>query len=260
MSSSELGVEPGGAAVAGPGPRPGARPLLAVTDLVVRYGAVSAVQGISLDVHPGEVVGLIGPNGAGKTSTLMAIFGLVPAASGAISFDGASLAGLPPEKVVRKGIALVPEGRQVFGTLTVAENLRLGATPRKDRSTLGEEMARIFALFPVLERYLATHAGRLSGGEQQQLAIARALLSKPRLLLLDEPSLGLAPIVIDGVFDAIDELRRSGVTILLVEQNAARTVEFADRTYLLRSGKIALSGTRETFAGQVDLAHAYLGV
>ena len=235
-------------------------PLLIVEDLVVRYGAVAAVQGVSLEVHTGEVVGLIGPNGAGKTSILKAIFGLVPTTSGTIRFDGASLAGLPPEKVVRAGIALVPEGRQVFGTLTVAENLSLGATPRRDRSSLSSDMDRVFTLFPVLERYLATHAGRLSGGEQQQLAIARALLSKPRLLLLDEPSLGLAPIVIDGVHDALDELRRAKVTILLVEQNAARTVEFADRTYLLRSGKVAISGTRETLAGKVDLAHAYLGV
>ena len=236
-----------------------AEPLLVVDDLVVRYRGLTALQGISLEVNRGEVVGLIGPNGAGKTSVLMAIFGLVPS-SGTISFDGTSLAGLPPEKVVRRGIALVPEGRQVFGTLTVGENLRLGATPRPDRHTLAEDMERVFSLFPVLQRYLSTHAGRLSGGEQQQLAIARALLSKPRLLLLDEPSLGLAPIVIDGVFDILDELRRAGVTILLVEQNAARTVEFADRTYLLRSGTIAASGTRETLVGKVDLAHAYLGV
>ena len=234
-------------------------PLLVVDDLVVRYRGLTALQGISLEVNAGEVVGLIGPNGAGKTSALMAIFGLVPS-SGTISFDGTSLAGLPPEKVVRRGIALVPEGRQVFGTLTVGENLRLGATPRPDRHTLAEDMERVFSLFPVLQRYLGTHAGRLSGGEQQQLAIARALLSKPRLLLLDEPSLGLAPIVIDGVFDILDELRRAGVTILLVEQNAARTVEFADRTYLLRSGTIAASGTRETLVGKIDLAHAYLGV
>ena len=235
------------------------KPLLMVDDLVVRYRGLTALQGISLEVNAGEVVGLIGPNGAGKTSALMAIFGLVPS-SGTISFDGTSLAGLPPEKVVRQGIAFVPEGRQVFGTLTVRENLRLGATPREDRRTLAEDMERVFSLFPVLQRYLDTHAGRLSGGEQQQLAIARALLSKPRLLLLDEPSLGLAPIVIDGVFDILDELRRAGVTILLVEQNAARTVEFADRTYLLRLGRIAASGTRETLAGKVDLAHAYLGV
>ncbi len=235
-------------------------PLLAVEGLVVRYGAITALRGISLEVFPGEVVGLIGPNGAGKTSTLMAIFGLTPTAAGEIRFDGQSLAGLPPEKVVRSGIALVPEGRQVFGTLTVAENLKLGLTPRSDRSTVGEEMERIFGLFPVLHRYLQTHAGRLSGGEQQQLAIARALLSKPRLLLLDEPSLGLAPIIIDGVFDVLDELRRSGVTILLVEQNAARTVDFADRTYLLRSGAVAVSGTRAEIAGKIDLAHAYLGV
>jgi branched-chain amino acid transport system ATP-binding protein len=236
-----------------------AEPLLAVDDLVVRYGNLTAVQGVSLEVRAGEVVGLIGPNGAGKTSTLLAIFGLV-ASSGSIHFDGRPLAGLAPEKVVRSGIALVPEGRQVFGTLTVEENLRLGATPRSDRHAIEDDLKRIFELFPVLERYLTTHAGRLSGGEQQQLAIGRALLSKPRLLLLDEPSLGLAPIVIDGVFDALDELRRSGVTILLVEQNAARTVEFADRTYLLRSGRIAASGTRETLPGMVDLAHAYLGV
>ena len=160
-------------------------PLLSIQGLSAHYGAITALRGISLEVFPGEVVGLIGPNGAGKTSTLMAIFGLTPTAAGEIRFAGRSLAGLPPEKVVRSGIALVPEGRQVFGTLTVAENLKLGLTPRSDRSTVGEEMERIFGLFPVLHRYLQTHAGRLSGGEQQQLAIARALLSKPRLLLLD---------------------------------------------------------------------------
>jgi len=237
-----------------------AEPQLRIRDLVVRYSGTTAVRGISLEVMPGEVVGLIGPNGAGKTSTLSAIFGLVPTASGSIELEGRSLLGLPPERIVRLGVALVPEGRQIFGSLTVRENLRLGATPRADRARVDADVRDALERFPVLDRFIDAPAGRLSGGEQQQLAIARALLSRPRLLLLDEPSLGLAPIIIDGVFDAIAELRAEGVTVLLVEQNAARTVEFADRTYLLRTGTIALSGTRDVLAGKVDLAHAYLGV
>ena len=234
--------------------------MLKVEDIYVRYGSTHAVQGVSLEVNEGEVVGLIGPNGAGKTTTLSAIFGLVHASQGSITFEGHSLLGRAPEDVVGLGIALVPEGRHIFGTLTVAENLQLGGTPRKDRAGFQADLTRIFDLFPILKAYSGRPAGKLSGGEQQQLAIARALLSAPRLLLLDEPSLGLAPRVIDLVFDALAELKAQGVTVLLVEQNAARTVAFADRSYLLRTGRIALSGTRGELSGQVDLAHAYLGV
>jgi branched-chain amino acid transport system ATP-binding protein len=234
--------------------------VLKVENLDVRYGRTHAVHGISLDVDEGELVGLIGPNGAGKTTTLSAIFGLVHPSEGTITFEGHSLIGRAPEEIVGLGIALVPEGRHIFGTLTVAENLQLGGTPRKDRAGFQTDLARIFELFPILKACYSRSAGKLSGGEQQQLAIARALLSRPRMLLLDEPSLGLAPRVIDLVFDALAELKTQGVTVLLVEQNAARTVAFADRSYLLRRGRIALSGTRDELVGQVDLAYAYLGV
>jgi len=234
--------------------------MLNVERLMIRYGPISAVRDVSLHVDAGEVVGVIGPNGAGKTSTLSAIFGLVRPAGGAIDFEGSSLVGLTPESVVRKGIALVPEGRHIFGTLTVGENLLLGTTPRPDRRAFRDELGDIFARFPILETYFDSPAGRLSGGEQQQLAIARALLSRPRLLLLDEPSLGLAPLMVDLVFEILGELRDEGVTVLLVEQNATRTVEFADRTYVLRDGVVRHSGTRDELVGRLDLAHAYLGV
>jgi branched-chain amino acid transport system ATP-binding protein len=234
--------------------------LLRVDDLVVQYGRTPALRGITLEVNEGEVVGLIGPNGAGKTTTLSAIFGLVSPVRGSIVFDGRSLLGRAPEAIVQQGVALVPEGRHIFATLTVAENLQLGAAPRRDKSRFKEELERIFERFPILKTYYSGPAGLLSGGEQQQLAIARALLSQPRLLLLDEPSLGLAPLIIDLVFDTIAELREEGVTVLLVEQNAARTVEFADRTYLLRTGSMSLHGTRDELHGKVDFAHAYLGV
>jgi branched-chain amino acid transport system ATP-binding protein len=234
--------------------------MLRVEDLRVKYGRVSALHGISLHVDEGEVVTMIGPNGAGKTTTLAAIFGLVAPASGSITFDGRSLAGETPERIMRKGLALVPEGRHIFGTLTVAENLQLGTTGRRDRDAAAADLASVLDRFPALRSYYDSSAGTLSGGEQQQLAIARALLSRPRLLLLDEPSLGLAPVVIDIVFDALAELREEGVTILLVEQNAARAVEFADRAYLLRSGSVAHSGTREEMLQMEDFETAYLGV
>jgi branched-chain amino acid transport system ATP-binding protein len=234
--------------------------MLEIADLRVSYGRVPALHGISLRVDEGEVVALVGPNGAGKTTTLSAVFGLVAPAGGTISFEGESLAGLTPEKILRKGLALVPEGRHIFGTLTVAENLLLGATARRDRKAAAEDLEQVLERFPALRHYYRGSAGTLSGGEQQQLAIARALLSRPRLLLLDEPSLGLAPVVIDVLFDALEELRGQGVTILLVEQNAARAVEFADRGYILRSGLMAHAGTREELLRMEDFESAYLGV
>jgi branched-chain amino acid transport system ATP-binding protein len=234
--------------------------MLEIADLRVSYGRVPALHGISLRVDAGEVVALVGPNGAGKTTTLSAVFGLVAPAGGTISFEGESLAGLTPEKILRKGLALVPEGRHIFGTLTVAENLLLGATARRDRKAAAEDLEQVLERFPALRHYYRGSAGTLSGGEQQQLAIARALLSRPRLLLLDEPSLGLAPVVIDVLFDALEELRGQGVTILLVEQNAARAVEFADRGYILRSGLMAHAGTREELLRMEDFESAYLGV
>jgi branched-chain amino acid transport system ATP-binding protein len=234
--------------------------MLAIDELRVNYGRVPALHGISLNVEEGEAVALIGPNGAGKTTTLSAIFGLVSPAGGTILFEGESLSGAKPEKILRRGLALVPEGRHIFGTLTVAENLQLGTTARKDREAAAADLKAVLARFPALESYYSTSAGTLSGGEQQQLAIARALLSRPRLLLLDEPSLGLAPVMIDAVFDALEELRNEGVTILLVEQNAARAVEFADRAYILRSGLVAHSGTREEILRMEDFEAAYLGI
>jgi branched-chain amino acid transport system ATP-binding protein len=234
--------------------------MLKVENLHVSYGRVPALKGISLEVNAGEIVGLVGPNGAGKTTTLSTIFGLLKPASGSILFEGRSLVGTPPEKIVRLGLALVPEGRHIFNTLTVAENLEMGATARSDRAQVRTDRAAILERFPVLDRYYGSQAGKLSGGEQQQLAIARALLSRPRLLLLDEPSLGLAPVVIDLVFDVLAELREEGVTILLVEQNAARTVELADRSYVLRTGEIALAGDRNQLAEAESLEAAFLGL
>src|SRR5213592_5028663 len=192
--------------------------MLTIDELRVQYGRVPALHGVSLHVERGEVVALVGPNGAGKTTTLAAIFGLVAPAAGSIEFEGRSLVGSTPEQILRRGLALVPEGRHIFGTLTVAENLLLGSTARRDRPAAAADLEKMLELFPVLKSYYSSPAGTLSGGEQQQLATARALLSRPRLLLLDEPSLGLAPVVIDVVFDALAELRDDGVTILLVEQ------------------------------------------
>jgi branched-chain amino acid transport system ATP-binding protein len=233
--------------------------MLSIRDLSVRYGRIAAVQGISLEVGEGEIVGLVGPNGAGKSTTLAAIVGLVPAAAGRITYLGESLVGLPTETIVRRGVALVLEGRHIFGTLTVGESLLLGRTANPHRASATTAVERALERFPVLRETLRRPASTLSGGEQQQLAIARALIAEPRLLLLDEPSLGLAPLLVDRVFDAIAEIRRQGVTVLLVEQNVARTVELADRTYVLRSGRIALSGPRAELLRSGRLDAAYLG-
>jgi branched-chain amino acid transport system ATP-binding protein len=233
--------------------------MLEVRDLSVYYGRAPAVEGVSLDVGEGEIVGLVGPNGAGKSSVLAAILGLVPVKAGAIAYLGESLAGVPTERIVRRGIALVLEGRHVFGSLTVGENLLLGTTASPDRARAAAARERVLERFPVLRRTLRLPASTLSGGEQQQLAIARALLATPRLLLLDEPSLGLAPQLVDEVFEAIEEIRGEGVTVLLVEQNVARTVVLADRTYVLRSGRMVLSGTREKLMRSGLLDAAYLG-
>lgn len=234
--------------------------MLEVRDLSVRFGRVAAVQGISFDVAEGEAVAVVGPNGAGKTSTLSALVGIVPVAGGTIRFEGDDVTGLGPERMVRRGVALVPEGRHIFSTLTVMENLRLGATIRRDHAAVSAEIDDLLQRFEALGRLSGQPAGKLSGGEQQQLAIARALLSRPRLLVLDEPSLGLAPLVIDRVFDVLDELRRDGVTILLVEQNAARAVLFADRSYVLRSGQVVLSGASRELLAAPDFISSYLGV
>jgi branched-chain amino acid transport system ATP-binding protein len=231
--------------------------MLEVRDLHVRYGPIRALRGVDLDVNAGEAVGLIGPNGAGKTTLLSAIVGAVKPSQGTVTFEGASVVGRAPEAIVRAGIALVPEGRQIFGTLSVAENLMLAAKSPRDGAK--PETDEVLELFPVLRTYYKSSAGKLSGGEQQQLAIARALLLGPRLLLLDEPSLGLAPKVVSLVFDVLERLRREGTTLLLVEQVARRTIRFADRTYVLRNGEIATVGTSEELLQHDDVSAAYLG-
>jgi branched-chain amino acid transport system ATP-binding protein len=213
---------------------------LAVEKLSVRYGAVEAVRGLSLEVRPGEIVGLIGPNGAGKSSTLHAIMGTAPVVGGDVRLGGSSLVGRRPEDVARAGLALVPEGRRIFGELTVEENLRLGLAARRSRPN-GSALQRAYELFPVLQEFRTRHAAALSGGQQQQLAIGRALVAEPDVLLLDEPSLGLAPRVVDVVFEALARIRESGLAVLLVEQRAQRTVAFADRSYVLANGELRLT-------------------
>lgn len=234
--------------------------LLSVTDLRIQYGSIAAVHGLSMQVHAGEIVAVVGPNGAGKSSLLSAIAGVVPAVGGAIGFDGRSLIGRSPEDILRQGVALVPEGRHIFSSMSVDENLRLGATIRKDRGAIAADIDGLFDTFPILRERRAQPAGRLSGGEQQQLAIARALLCKPTMLMLDEPSLGLAPIVIDQVYAVLRKLRQQGVTILLIEQNAARALDTADRTYVLSAGVLRLSGTKEELLHNRDFDAAYFGV
>jgi branched-chain amino acid transport system ATP-binding protein len=235
--------------------------MLKITDLSVSYGRVRAVQDLTLEVKEGELVGLVGHNGAGKTTTLLTITGSIKPAGGKISFRGSDLVGRSPDAVLRAGVALVPEGRRIFGRLTVGENLRIGASTRRDRKRVDEDIAKLVDRFPVLERDWAKSGAKLSGGEQQQLAIARALLSRPRLLLLDEPTLGLAPLMVDRVFEILEELRSDGVTMLLVEQNAARTVEIADHTYVMRSGgRIEFHGTAEELGRRADFETAYIGM
>jgi branched-chain amino acid transport system ATP-binding protein len=235
--------------------------MLQITDLCVNYGRVRAVQNLSLEVAEGELVGLVGHNGAGKTTTLLTITGSLKPASGQILLGGRNLVGRSPDAVLRAGIALVPEGRRIFGRLTVGENLKIGASTRRDRRQVDADIADLLERFPVLERDWAKSGAKLSGGEQQQLAIARALLSRPRVLLLDEPTLGLAPLMVDSVFEILQELRTDGVTILLVEQNAARTVEIADHTYVMRSGgRIEFHGTAEELAKRADFETAYIGM
>jgi branched-chain amino acid transport system ATP-binding protein len=232
--------------------------MLEVEALEVRYGAVAAIRQLSLEVGEGEIVGLIGPNGAGKTTTLLAIMGALPVFAGDIRLSGRSLRGRAPEEIARAGLALVPEGRRIYGDLTVEENLRLGLAARRDRPGAAAAMDGVMELFPVVREFRRRPAGALSGGQQQQLAIARALVAGPTVLLLDEPSLGLAPKVVDVVFDTLAEIRRRGVTILLVEQRAQRTIGLADRTYLVANGELRLVLEPEDAADTDRLVAAYL--
>ncbi len=232
--------------------------MLEVSRLTTRYGAISALRDADLHVGSGEVVGLIGPNGAGKTTLLGSIAGLLSPAAGSVTFEGADITGNSPEKLLRLGVALVPEHRRIFGDLTVEENLKIGGItqPRDERSELLDEMAE---RFPVLREKRTVAAGYLSGGESQQLAIARALMSKPRLLMMDEPSLGLAPVLVDVVFELIETLRSQGRTLLVVEQNATRMLEVADRAYVLRSGEVVAEGTGADLRERPDLFDTFVG-
>lgn len=232
---------------------------LSLTDLRVSYGGIAAVKGISLEVQRGEIVTLIGANGAGKTSTLKAIVGLVPPHSGDVRLFGEPLRGVATHRIASKGVALVPEGRAIFGNLTVSENLELGAFLKREPPLLAERLAKILSLFPRLSERMAQEAGTLSGGEQQMLAIGRALMSEPRLLLLDEPSLGLAPKLVEQIFEAIVQIARGGLTILLVEQNTRLALETASRAYVLVTGELALSGSCAELREDPRIKGAYLG-
>jgi branched-chain amino acid transport system ATP-binding protein len=231
---------------------------LELDELEVRYGAVAAVRGLSLSVDRGEIVGLIGPNGAGKSSTLNAIIGAVRPAGGDVRIDGRSVVGRPPEDVARAGVALVPEGRRIFGELTVEENLRLGQAARRRRGEPGADLERVYELFPVVKEFRRRQAGALSGGQQQQLAIARALVAAPQVLLLDEPSLGLAPRLVDVVFEALARIRDDGLAVLLVEQRAQRTVALADRSHVLSNGRVRLTLGPEAASDTETMVAAYL--
>lgn len=233
--------------------------MLEVTDLTVHYGKIQALRGITLRIEEGEIITLIGANGAGKTSTLHAISGLVNPTGGSIVFDGRDLTGCDAGDIVRAGISHCPEGRQVFPRMSVMENLELGGFTRKDRQNFSQDYAKIFDYFPILAERKQQLAGTLSGGEQQMLAIGRALMSHPRLLLLDEPSLGLAPLLVDKIFSIIQAIHQEGVTVLLIEQNAYQALKIASRGYVLETGKVVLSGLAADLLSNDHIRKAYLG-
>ena len=232
--------------------------LLRVDDIHVYYGAIHAIKGISFHVDEGEIVTLIGANGAGKSTTLQTVSGLLHPRGGSITFEGQSIAGVPTHKLVARGLAHVPEGRRIFAQMTVEENLDMGAFTRPG-SEVADAKARVFDQFPRLKERRTQVAGTLSGGEQQMLAMGRALMSRPKLLMLDEPSMGLAPILVEQIFDIIRELHKAGTTILLVEQNAQMALSVADRAYVLETGRITLSGTGAELARSPEVKKAYLG-
>jgi branched-chain amino acid transport system ATP-binding protein len=233
--------------------------LLEVRDLQVAYGHIEAVQGISFEVHSGEIRTLVGANGAGKSTTLLALSGLLKPKAGSIRFEGEELTTLPTHKIVDRGLVQVAEGRAILTTLTVRENLELGAYRRKDRAAIASDLERVLALFPRLEERIGGLAGNLSGGEQQMLAIGRALLAKPRLLLLDEPSMGLAPIIVQDIFRKLREINADGLTIFLVEQNVRQALKIATHGYVIESGKIVLDGSGDQLLHDPKVLAAYLG-
>jgi len=234
--------------------------MLEVRDISVSYGAIKALHGVSLTVPTGSIVTLIGCNGAGKSTTLRAISGIVRPSSGSITFEGRAITRMAPHEIVRLGIAQAPEGRGIFANLTVEENLQLGASARSDTSGIADDYDRALALFPRLRERLAQNAGTLSGGEQQMLAIGRALIARPRLLLLDEPSLGLAPQIVQTIFTIIRDINATGTTILLVEQNAHMALQVANSAYVLESGRVVVEGAASELANSDEIRKAYLGV
>ncbi|RJG47137.1 ABC transporter ATP-binding protein [Mesorhizobium sp. DCY119] len=233
--------------------------MLEVSNLTVQYGAIRAVRDVSLTIGQGEVVSLLGSNGAGKTSLVAACVGVIPKAGGRVAFDGRDITRQATEGIVNSGMTLTPEGRRVFADLSVRENLLLGAATRKDRGQVAEDIETYFSMFPILRERSAQAAKTLSGGEQQMLAIARSLMSRPRLLMLDEPSLGLAPRIVEGIFELIVNLRSKGLTILLVEQNATEALRISDRAYIMASGRIAYEGNAADLVQSENLMDAYLG-
>jgi branched-chain amino acid transport system ATP-binding protein len=233
--------------------------MLTIERINVFYGAIHALRDVSITVNAGEVVTLIGSNGAGKSTTLRAITGLVTPRQGRVIFEGQDVTGVPAHQLVARGISMAPEGRGIFANLTVLENLEMGAYLVRDRARMRQDLDRGFAMFPRLQERASQHAGTLSGGEQQMLAIARALMSRPKLLLLDEPSLGLAPIVCHTIFSTIDEIKAAGTTVLLVEQNARAALKHSDRGYVLETGRVTLEGAASAIAGDPRVREAYLG-
>ena len=234
-------------------------PLLQVTGLKVNYGHIEAVKGIDLELHEGQITTLVGANGAGKSTTLLALSGLVKKAAGRVMFDGKDLSKMAPHNIVSSGVVQVAEGRATLTTLTVQENLELGAYSRRDKGNRAAEMEYIYSLFPVLKERAGGLAGNLSGGEQQMLAIGRALMAKPRVLLLDEPSMGLAPIIVQDIFRTLRDINRAGLTIFLVEQNVRQALKIAGRAYVIETGKIVLSGTGQELLVNPKVQDAYLG-
>ena len=233
--------------------------MLTIEDIHVYYDAIHALKGISVTVAEGEIVTLIGANGAGKTTTLRTVSGLIRAKSGKISFDGQDISSMPAQDIVKLGLSQVPEGRRIFANMTVYENLELGAYTRSDSHEINQDIAKVFERFPRLEERKKQVAGTLSGGEQQMLAIGRGLMSRPKLLLLDEPSMGLAPLLVKEIFSIIQEINRAGTTILLVEQNAHMALSIANKAYVLETGRIILSGTAKELSESEEVRKAYLG-